>query len=278
MMFMINPRSYPSSKENELISSAIDWINDGYKVALLSLVSIEGNAPYPVGTQMLVREDGQYKGHITGGCAEAALVKQALIVIEKGKSIVERYGLNSRFFDIKLPCGSGLDIEFNVHTSLNEYVNILERLSGRQSVVSDVKTYYPTPRILLFGQGPIVDCLIELATISGFNVLKFDHQLKTDLASYCDQYTAVVSLFHEHHYEVEVLLTAVQHPLFYIGALGSRKTHALRLEKLIKLGVSAEQLKKIHGPIGIDINSRTPEQIAISVIAQVISQMNENAS
>jgi len=239
---MVNPRNYPSSKKNELIESAIDWINAGHKVVLLSLISVEGNSPYPVGTQMLVRDDGEYIGQITGGCVETSLVEQALMVIRDGKNIVERYGLNSRFFDIKLPCGSGLDIEFNVQTSLDEYVNIAEKLSQRQPVTkSDIKTYFPTPRILLFGQGPIVQSLIEVATMAGFDVLLFDHQQKKDFT-------------------------------------GSKKTHEIRLEKLTELGISETELEKIHGPIGLDINSRTPEQIAISVIAQIISVHNGNES
>ena len=274
---MINPRNYPSSKADELINSAIDWINEGHKVALLSLISIEGNAPYPVGTQMLVCDDGQYKGQISGGCVETSLVQQAITVIRSGKNVVERYGLNSRFFDIKLPCGSGLDIEFDVQTSLDEYMGVADKLRNRQPVViSNTKTYFPTPRILLFGQGPIVQCLIELATMSGFDVLLFEHQQKMDFTSYCDQYTGLVSLFHEHEYEIDILSTAVQLPLFYIGALGSRKTHEARLEQLAEGGVKANQSKRIHAPIGVDINSQTPHQIAISIIAQVISVMNRN--
>lgn len=275
---MTNPRHYPSSRVNELISSAITWMNQGYKVALLTLISVEGNAPYPVGTQMLVCEDGEYKGQITGGCAENSLVEQALMVIRNGENTVERYGLNSRFFDIKLPCGSGLDIEFDVETLLEEYVSIADQLANRQSVqASNVKIYRPTPRILLFGQGPILTCLIEVATISGFDVLLFDHQLANDFSSYCDQQTGLVSLFHEHELETDILAAAVQQPFFYIGALGSRKTHTIRMEKLTELGININQKSKIHGPIGIDINSQTPEQIAISIIAQVMSVMNNNA-
>ena len=273
---MINPRNYLSSTINELISSAITWINQGQKIALLTLVSVEGSTPYPVGTQMLVREDGEYKGQITGGCAETSLVEQALTVIDNGKNVIERYGLNSRFFDIKLPCGSGLDIEFDVQTPLHEYVNIARKLRNRQTVVvSDVKRYLPTPRILLFGQGPIVTSLVQLATASGFDVLLFDHQKQRDFTCYCDQQTCLVSLFHEHELEIDILATAVRQPLFFIGALGSRKTHTIRIEQLSELGVGVNQLKKIHGPIGIDIHSQTPEQIAISIIAQVILEMNK---
>lgn len=275
---MIKPHYYPSLSKHELIDTAISWLKKDHKIALLTLVGVEGNAPYPIGTQMLVRGDGAFEGQITGGCVEAALAQQALNVIKEKQNITERYGLNSRFFDIKLPCGSGVDIEFNVQTTQEEYLSIADKLKQRKRVYTgDVKTYFPTPRLLVFGQGPIIDHLIELATRSGFDVLLFDYQQYYELQLYCDVDTGLVSLFHEHEAENAILSKAVTQPLFYIGALGSRKTHQLRLNKLTELGVSADQAKKIHAPIGVDINCQTPAQIAISIIAQAISTMNCNA-
>jgi len=275
---MTRPTYYASHKKTELLESAIAWLEKGHKVAMLTLMAIEGNAPYPVGTQMLVRDDGEFEGQITGGCAEIALVQQALIAIKSRQNITERYGHNSRFFDIKLPCGSGLDITFDVQTELKTYQSIASQLNSRKSVtIHEAKTYLPTPRLLIFGQGPIINSLIELASCSGFDVLLFDHQQHYELSLYCDAYTGLVSLFHEHEYEIDILASAVTQPLFYIGALGSKVTHSARLEKLRKNGVDAEKMKKIHGPIGINIHSHTPAQIAVSIIAQVILVMNQNA-
>ena len=74
------------------------------------------------------------------------------------------------------------------------------------------------------------------------------------------------------------MLSALDSELFYIGALGSQKTQAARLQNLISKGVDEELLNKIHGPIGLDIGAVTPGQIAVSIIAEIISVMNHHAS
>ena len=274
---MTKPQIYTANQPRELINSAILWLEQGHKIAMLTLVAIDGNAPYPVGSQMLVRDDGEFLGHITGGCAETALVQQALLAIAKSENIVERYGLNSRFFDIKLPCGSGLDIEFDVVRGLQAYQNIASALDNREAVkVSDAKTYYPIQRILLFGQGPILDSFIELATRSGFEVVCFENTQSYDVLSYCDQYTGLVSLFHEHELEIDTLVSVLGKGLFYIGALGSQRTHAARLATLAENGVADELAREIKGPIGLDIGAITPSQIAVSILAQIIEIMNHN--
>ena len=130
---------------------------------------------------------------------------------------------------------------------------------------------------MLFGQGLIVKCLTELANNAGFEVLLFDYQQSFDIQKYCDQYTALVSLFHEHDLETDILLSVLDSELFYIGALGSQKTQLARLKKLEERGVSSQQLKKIHGPVGLNIGAVTPSQIAVSILAQVIAVMNNHA-
>ena len=265
---MTKPQIYTAHQPRELINSAILWLEQGHKIAMLTLVAIDGNAPYPIGSQMLVCDDGEFLGHITGGCAETALVQQALFAIAKSENITERYGLNSRFFDIKLPCGSGLDIEFDVTSDLSAYQSIAVALDIRKAVkVSDVKTYYPSQRILLFGQGPILISFIELATRSGFDVMHFESNHSYDVLSYCDQYTGLVSLFHEHELEIDTLVSVLGKGLFYIGALGSQRTHAARLVKLSEKGVPDSLVKEINGPIGLDIGAATPSQIAVIILA-----------
>jgi len=276
---MTKPQQFFAKQSRELIGDAIRWLQQGHTIAMLTLVNIEGNAPYPVGSQMLVRNDGEFCGQITGGCAETALVQQALTAISKSENTTERYGLNSRYFDIQLPCGSGLDIEFDVATSLQDYVEIAEHLEQRQAITkSRVKTYYPNPRILLFGQGPIMPSLMELATQSGFDVMCFDHHesYAHPISDYCDQFTALVSLFHEHELEIDILASALTTDLFYIGALGSKRTHVARLKSLSEKGVDEASLNKIHGPVGFDLGATTPSQIAVSVLAQVIAVMNQH--
>lgn len=295
-------------RSRELIGSALTWLHAGKQIALVTLINIEGNAPYPVGSQMLVDHDGNCIGHITGGCAEAAIAERAIVAIKRGLNAVERYGLGSPYFDIQLPCGSGIDLVFDVEISAAELGLINDKLNARQThaqaiaLSAYVKVYQPNERLILFGQGPILSCLTSLAIQSGFDVACFvqnqatvDHlnemglvaarifapQLSdadSDFTDLCDAYSGLVSLFHEHDLETPILSKALQTDVFYLGALGSQQTHANRLSQLRASGVAENLLSKIHGPVGLPIGSTTPAQIAVSILSEVIAVLNKRQS
>ena len=90
-------------------------------------------------------------------------------------------------------------------------------------------------------------------------------------ASHIDDRTAILTLTHDAKFDIPSLELALQSPCFYIGALGSRKTHAERIETLRKKGFSQSQLNRIHGPIGLDIGSKSPAEIAISISAELVA-------
>ena len=291
-----------SPERRELISLAIDCVAAGHGVALITLVNIEGNAPYPLGTQMLVRDDGQFSGQITGGCAEQAIADQAVQQIKFKQRSVHRYGLGSPYFDIQLPCGSGIDVVIDASLKTAELRDIRSQLLSRRFYATEInagdlryqKRYFPQPRLVFLGQGPILVSCARLALESGFDVMcvaqnaatmqLLNHQQLAgvelqklaDLQTVCDEFTGVVSLFHEHDHETEVLSQAVASSAFYVGALGSKKTHAARRDSLRLAGVSESGLARIQGPVGINIKARTPAQIAVSIIAQAIDYYNNS--
>lgn len=266
---------------------------------MLTLVNIDGSAPYPIGSQMLINQNSEYRGQITGGCAEVALIDQAVAAIARKENITRRYGLNSPYFDIQLPCGSGIDVHFAVTDCAEDYLSIRSALQSRQPVEHKIKTelgtftkgFIPTVRLIAYGQGPILESLAKISQLSGFEIICIAQDLATinrlaqiDIVAselstvngrfrqHHDPFTAVVSLFHEHDLETEILDQALQTNCFYIGALGSKLTHSRRIKALIDRGVAAAELGAIHGPVGINIGAQTPAQIAISIIAQVIQQ------
>ena len=85
-----------------------------------------------------------------------------------------------------------------------------------------------------------------------------------------DRRTAVVALTHASHIDDEALTAALRSPCMYIGALGSRATHAKRLDRLAAAGFSTEDLQRIHAPIGLNIGAKGPAEIAVSILAEII--------
>ena len=121
------PVSASSFAEN-VLPFWLEARQNGQQVCLITLVGIDGSAPRPLGSQMAVSADGRSVGYITGGCAEAALIAEAMNVMSTGRARLIRLGEGSPYKDISLPCGSGIDaflhpaidrdIVLNVHTQL----------------------------------------------------------------------------------------------------------------------------------------------------------------
>ncbi|MGC9544943.1 XdhC family protein, partial [Streptomyces sp. UG1] len=86
-----------------------------------------------------------------------------------------------------------------------------------------------------------------------------------------DARTAICVLTHDAKFDIPLLRAALGLPVGYIGAMGSRRTHEHRLERLRKTGVSEEHLARLHSPIGLDLGAHTPEETAISITAEIIA-------
>lgn len=153
--------------------------------------------------------------------------------------------------------------------------------------------HFPPLRLVISGHGATVDSLRDLALASSIDTLVLspdEGQIERSLAKGAaatwlrsvssglpyalDQWTAFAMLFHDHDWEPSLLAGALKSPAFYVGAMGSRKTHAERCERLRRLGVSEMELKRIVAPIGLIPSLRDPETLAVSVLAQVIDGFN----
>ena len=296
MTVLFNPPTRASGSLLEIIDEQKDD-----PLCLATLVAIEGNAPYPVGSHMWINEQGKFYGQITGGCAEQAIADHAVLALQTACPSTVRYGLNSPYFDIQLPCGSGIDVHFNVEVTSSERQGWCQCLAQRRAVTSSFSTelgvfeqrFLPIPRLLVAGQGPIVIALAQLAIASGIEVAIASQNEATDAlaadqglvtqrigsfdtaALLSDEFLGIVSLFHEHDLEIPLFAELLQGQAFYYGALGSQRTHARRIEHLAKRGVAAKKAQQISGPIGIDIGANSPQQIAISVLAEFIQFWNQ---
>lgn len=151
-----------------------------------------------------------------------------------------------------------------------------------------VQTIAPPPRLIVVGAVHIAQKLIPMARLAGYRVLLLDpreafatkqrfpdveishgwpQEAMPSLA--LDARTAVVTLSHDAKIDEPALSCALESDAFYIGALGSRKNHARRLERLATLGFDDEALARIHGPIGLPLGGRSPAEIAVAILAQM---------
>ncbi len=168
--------------------------------------------------------------------------------------------------------------------------------SGRSGMLEDGRTFLtvevPPPRIVVIGAVHISQALAPMAKLAGFDVTIIDPRTafatperfpdvqliaewpdEAIKAVPLDAYTAVAALTHDPKIDDTPLLAALEAQCFYIGALGSRKTHGKRRERLLEQGASATQLEQIHAPVGLDIGAQSPAEIAVAVLAEVIAAL-----
>jgi xanthine dehydrogenase accessory factor len=151
-----------------------------------------------------------------------------------------------------------------------------------------VRSYARAPRLIVVGAAHISQFLAPMAILAGFDVIVIDprrafatedrfegirlinawpdealQELKLDSTS------AVVTLTHDPKLDDPALIAALASPAFYVGALGSTRTHAKRIARLTEAGL-ADKVKRIHAPVGLNLGGRAPREIAVSILAQVI--------
>lgn len=166
-------------------------------------------------------------------------------------------------------------------------------LSG--SVEAEGRTFFlnahlPQPRLVVIGAVHISQALAPMARIAGYPVEIIDPRTAfatpdrfPDVPLHADWpqdmlarqpldgYTALAAVTHDPKIDDFALKAALDARCFYVGALGSRKTHASRVERLLALGAGAEDIGRIHAPIGVDIGAASPAEIAVAVLAEVIN-------
>lgn len=162
--------------------------------------------------------------------------------------------------------------------------------AGNQRLFLTVQV--PSPRLVITGAVHISQALAPMASMAGLDVTVIDPRTAfatserfpgVDLRAEwpdvvlprigLDPFTAVAALTHDPKIDDPALTEALAAGCFYVGALGSRKTHGARLERLAARGVSREALATIHAPIGLDIGAASPAEIAVSVLAEIIGEL-----
>ena len=238
---------------------------EGEEAALATIVSAIGSTPRIEGAKMLVRADGSIVGSIGGGTTEAQIRERAMEVIRKGKP--QRLHISLAAKEGEEPgmlCGG--DIEVFIEPIL------------------------PSPTLYIFGGGHVSLPLAKIGKLAGFKIVVVDDraefanpqrfpeaeltlakefdkafsELKIDKTSY------IVIVTRGHQYDEQVLEWALGTQAKYIGMLGSETKNKAIFSHLLAKGISQDQLDKVHAPIGLEIYAQTPEEIAISILAEII--------
>ncbi len=342
--------------------TAIAWLAENRRVVQALLVEVEGSAPLPVGAMMVIDDQGNIEGSITGGCVEGAVVTEAEELLAAGEPApakVLRYGISDELAGtVGLMCGGIVHIlvyelageaaeveravleahaegrpaavatlidgdtagarlaviddtligslhdtdllDRNVAREaqglLEEGKTTLRRFGSDGATLGDdvrvhIRSYALPPQMWIFGAIDFSAALAPFASQIGYEVTicdardRFARSRRFSSAASVKigwpqevmgdaelgTRDAVLVFTHDPKFDEPALLAALKSNAGYIGALGSRQTTADREERLKRAGVSEAELARIHAPCGLDIGSRTAEETAVSVLAEIIA-------
>jgi xanthine dehydrogenase accessory factor len=243
---------------------------EGGSAALATIIGTEGSTPRETGAKMLVREDGTILGTVGGGCLEGQVIEEAIKVLREEKPHTFHYDLTgNEAAGAGMICGGVLDIY--------------------------IEPIIPTPTVFIFGGGHISLFVSKISAMMGFRVAVIDDRaefasterfpeaeqviaekfslafprLKVNRSSY------LVIVTRGHAGDQEVLEWALTTEARYIGMIGSGKKIRTVYQNLEEKGTAREKLLRVHAPIGLEIGALTPEEIAVSIVGQMIQVRRE---
>lgn len=284
----------------DVLAQAVAFIEARQDFVLVTSTKIKGGAAREVGSLAVIGRSGQMFGYMSNGCIDRDIQMQAIRMIEEDHpQKIIRYGDGSPAFDLRLPCGGSLELNLNPQPNLVEIQKAYQDLRHRRETSLAVRNddcgtphtfrYMPKPLLALAGRGAVFRAMAGMAVEAGFEVSLFspDEEDLENLSKLprvsstrllnpqkpprlmLDPFSAFLTLFHDHDWEPQILRTALETDVRFVGCLGSQKTHIARLELLAELGVPKKQRDRIHGPIGLVPSLRQAPLIAVSALAQL---------
>ena len=250
----------------EVFSALAEALQRGEEVALVTITSSTGSTPQRVGAKMLVYADGRTVGTIGGGCYENEAFWKAREAIKNRTPINLRFELNDDFAqETGLVCGGQMDV----------FVEPVE----------------PSPELYVFGAGHVGYFVAKMAHEVAFRVHVIDDREKfaneervgKDIGVIVDHiptwlethqlpptaYAVIVTRGHTH--DLDALRALAKQQLRYLGLIGSKAKVKRIFDALLDEGTPVDSLKAVHAPIGLDIGAITPQEIAVSILAELIA-------
>lgn len=252
------------TEDHAVFKAILDAQERGLSAALATVIKVEGSVPRHVGSKMLVWPDGRIVGTVGGGAMEARVVGDGQAALADGQPRTVSYTLNDIRDGDPGICGG--------------------------TVTVFVEPLQTAPTLLVIGCGHVGKALAELGKWAGFRVIVSD-----DRAEYCrpehipgmagylvckpgevvtqlaiTPQTYVAAVTRGLPVDEELLPALLKTDAAYLGLIGSRRRWTLTANALIERGVTPEALKRIHAPIGLELEAETPEEIAVSIMAEII--------
>ena len=250
----------------DIYEEIIRMRREGRKAALATIINVRGSIPSFESAKMLVRDDGSILGTIGGGCVEAEVWQAARDIMQSEKPQTLTFNLNNNpKYDTGLVCGGTLDIF--------------------------IEPVLPVSTLYIFGAGHVAWSLYKVARIAGFDIVVTDdresyanrERFPEARDVYADEYERVtaqlapnessyiVIVTRGHRDDMRVLRWAADTTARYIGMIGSQRKVITTCKELEKEGIAPEKLARIYAPVGINIGAITPEEIAVSIVAEMIA-------
>ncbi len=252
-------------KKKTVFAELEEAFQRGESVALVTILETRGSTPQKAGAKMVVGRDGRLRGTVGGGCVESDILWRAQRVIERRACEVGSYDFNADDDENGLICGGSMKVF--------------------------IEPVIPPPRVYVVGAGHVAQPVSQVAKVAGFEVVVLDDRVKyasperfpeadivkagpiPELAEefpYGDN-AFVVIVTRGHKEDEEALRVFIEKETAYIGLIGS----VTKIEKIVKRlerdGVPAEKLSRVHSPIGLDLGGSTPGEIAVSIVAEILS-------
>ncbi len=239
-------------------------IKRGDRVAIATVVKTAGAAPCAVGSKMLVHADGTISGSFAGPKTDGRVAQEARQAMHDGHSYLTHIHLDADQGEAVGSCGATLEVFFEV--------------------------LRPEPRLIIAGAGYVAQALARLAAALDFRIVVVDdrrdladpivfedkvqltfgdipqtiHELEPDESSW------IVIVTRGHHLDKDALKAALETNAAYIGMIGSPSKVKRIFKELLKEDISYERLEQVHAPIGLDLGAETPDEIALSIAAEMV--------
>lgn len=245
----------------------------GHACALATIVNVQGSIPSHASAKMLVREDGSIAGTVGGGPVEAEVILAAREAIAEDKPRMAAFALRENpKLDTGMVCGGSLDIF--------------------------IEPIVPAPVLHLFGAGHVGVLLARAARFAGMRTVIVDdraafanaERFPDSLAIHAGSFDASMAALRPnrrsmifiatrcHGIDAEVLRWALGTGAGYIGMIGSQRKVLTIFDRLRGEGFDDAAFERVHAPVGLDIGARTPEEIAVSVVAELVAWRREAAA